>query len=161
MERVFLIMGSNRGEREALLEKAAGMIRKKAGKIQSSSSIYETEPWGFTDPVPFLNQVLEIRTDLQPPDLLTTLQRIEDELGRSRTVHGYAPRTMDIDILIFGEQIINFPGLKIPHPRLPQRRFTLTPLAEIAGDLIHPELRVTIRELLEKCKDKRKVERFK
>ncbi|MCK9204285.1 MAG: 2-amino-4-hydroxy-6-hydroxymethyldihydropteridine diphosphokinase [Bacteroidales bacterium] len=160
MREVFLLLGSNRGNRHELLYKAAAMIAAEAGTVLNLSSIYETEPWGFTDPIPFLNQALEIETELSPEKLLETLLLIEKKLGRIREENpvnfpspaterpAYIGRTIDIDILLYGNKLILSDSLTIPHPRLHERFFALQPLAEIAPDFVHPAIRKDIKTLL-------------
>ncbi len=136
-------LGSNLGDRAANLAAA----RDRLPPIKRASSIYETEPRDVPNQPWFLNQVIEIETNLFPRQLLAQTQKIERELGRKRTV-AKGPRTIDIDILLFGEAVIHAADLEIPHPRLTERRFVLEPLAEIA-----PELRIgniAIRDLLAK-----------
>lgn len=123
-----------------------------AGKIAAESSLYETAPWGNTEQPPFLNQAIALDTDLDPHLLLSTLLAIEKSLGRVRTTQ-WAPRPIDIDILLYGDVVIHEPELTVPHPALPERRFALTPLNEIASGLSHPVLQKTIGELLAECKD--------
>jgi 2-amino-4-hydroxy-6-hydroxymethyldihydropteridine diphosphokinase len=158
-ESVFLLLGSNRGDREKYLERALTRIGETTGQIIRISSVYETEPWGFSDPELFLNRAVEILTGLDPAELLGAVTRIEKEAGRTRDGGGYGPRTLDIDILLFGDRIVDQPGLAIPHPRMPERRFALVPLAEIAGNRVHPVLGCTIKDLLSSCPDTRVVEK--
>ncbi|MCK9421355.1 MAG: 2-amino-4-hydroxy-6-hydroxymethyldihydropteridine diphosphokinase [Bacteroidales bacterium] len=178
MREVFLLLGSNRGNRRELLQQAKDMITKKTGIILQFSGIYETEPWGFEDPIPFLNQTIEIETLLPPEKLLETLLDIEKTLGRIRPVKGfgcslgngnyddsypafgntvpaYYGRTMDIDILFYGTKLFFTDTLMIPHPRLHERFFALRPLLDIAPKFMHPILRKTITTLLMEMGDKR------
>lgn len=151
MREIFLLTGSNRGDRQEMILRASVLIAEKAGSVLKTSSILETPPWGFTDPVAFLNQALEIETDLPPTQLLSTLHDIETLLGRTRSAQssGYASRTMDIDILFYGQKIIQTKTLTIPHPRLHERYFALKPLTEIAPGFVHPVLGKTISQLLQ------------
>ena len=151
MREIFLLTGSNRGDRQEMILRASMLIAEKAGSVLKKSSILETPPWGFTDPVAFLNQALEIETDLPPAQLLSTLLDIETLLGRTRSARpsGYASRTMDIDILFYGQQVMQTTTLTIPHPRLHERYFALKPLTEIAPGFIHPVLGKTISQLLQ------------
>jgi 2-amino-4-hydroxy-6-hydroxymethyldihydropteridine diphosphokinase len=128
--------------------------------VSNASSIYETAAWGKNDQPAFLNQVLEIETALSPPQLLKTILAIEENIGRVRQ-EKYGPRIIDIDILLFNDEVLHLPMLKIPHPQLQNRRFVLVPLAEIAPDLIHPVFKKTIAELLAICPDKLEVSRIK
>jgi len=160
MEKSYLILGGNVGDRMDYLRRAVEWLRKDAGNIIAMSAIYETEPWGFNDPCRFLNQVVMIETELDPHALLKTIQQIEQTLGRLRTLNGYQSRTMDIDILLFGNQIINTPELVIPHPRMTERMFVLEPMAELAPNLEHPVLHQTISDLRENCTDTKQVHFF-
>jgi 2-amino-4-hydroxy-6-hydroxymethyldihydropteridine diphosphokinase len=149
----FLGLGSNLGDREAFLNEAIALIGLKAGKVVSSSSIYETEPWGFQSKDKFLNMVVEIETDLDPDSLLLKLLEIESGMGRERKNTGYSSRNIDIDILIYDNLCINKPDLHIPHPMLHRRRFVLVPLCDIAPGVIHPVLKKSIADLLTDCTD--------
>ncbi|MCX6286721.1 MAG: 2-amino-4-hydroxy-6-hydroxymethyldihydropteridine diphosphokinase [Bacteroidetes bacterium] len=170
-QSVYLLLGSNRGDRELNLLRACTHIRHSIGSILKASFVYETEPWGFEDSTPFHNQALEIETSLSPEELLKEIHSIEKELGRIRQTpecgSGYAcsseiysSRTIDIDILFYGSKILFTDELMIPHPRLHERRFTLIPLDEIAPDYIHPVYRKPVSELLQLCNDKGEVNRI-
>ncbi len=157
MKRVFLGLGSNLGTRDQNLRQAMEKIMEFIGPVIRISSVYETEPWGFWSEDQFLNLVVEVETDLKPSGLLGRLLMIESLLGRLREGKGYKSRTIDIDILFYGKQVINKGDLKIPHARLHERRFVLVPLVEIAPDLVHPVLKKNMTTLLEECNDKGKV----
>ena len=161
MSKAFLLLGSNRGDRAATF-KAAEVVMENAGiQIAQRSSLYETAPWGFEDDTPFLNQVLAVQTTLQPQELLTLLLAIEKDLGRTRSGQaGYSSRTIDLDILFFNDEVIATETLKVPHPRLHQRQFTLTPLAEIAPDLVHPVSQKSIKVLQVACTDQLPVKKL-
>ncbi|MDR2802560.1 MAG: 2-amino-4-hydroxy-6-hydroxymethyldihydropteridine diphosphokinase [Prevotellaceae bacterium] len=153
-----LLLGSNQGDRVHLLQQARRLLSQYAGKIVQQSALYESEPWGFASPCWFINQVVEVETALPPLQLLSVAQQIEKTLGREKPQGArYAARTMDIDILFFGGEIICTSGLIVPHPRLHERRFTLMPLCEIAPEMKHPVLKKTIRTLLQECEDAGKV----
>jgi len=144
LKTVYLGLGSNLGDRRANLEAA----RERLAPIRRASSIYETEPRDLPDQPWFLNQVIEIETDLFPKQLLARIQKIERDLGRKRSIPK-GPRIVDIDILFFASSLIDAHDLQIPHPRLAERRFVLEPLAELAPDLRHPLTKQTVREMLE------------
>ncbi len=148
MKRVYLSLGTNVGDRERLLEEALKRLAEAGLRLRRVSSVYETEPLGRRDQPWFLNLVVEADTDLFPRMLLMRIQRVERELGRRRLARE-APRTIDIDVLLYGDAVIHPPELQIPHPRLPDRRFVLEPLAELAPDLRHPISRRTVRAMLE------------
>ena len=142
----YLSLGSNLGDREAILRDA--IIRLDSlGRVTAVSSFYETEPVDFLDQPWFLNCVVLLETDLPPQTLLQRLLEIERSLGRER-LQPKGPRLIDIDILLFGDKIIHEPGLTIPHPALHQRRFVLEPLAQIAPGVVHPIIKKTAQELL-------------
>lgn len=134
---VFLSLGSNIGDRKAYLKQAIEMLSEKISLVKISS-IYETAPWGKTDQAGFLNQVVQAHTDLDPFELLKVVQEVENALGRVREEH-WGPRTMDVDILFYGQQAIQQPklGLNIPHTRLWERAFVLIPLLEIAPNFTY------------------------
>jgi len=158
MHECHLLLGSNQGDRVGFLEKAHVAL-SRIGQLSSVSALYETEAWGLTDQPAFLNQTLCLITPLDPTELLVEILRIELELGRTRGIK-YGPRTIDIDILLYEDRIHQSDQLILPHPELPNRRFALTALAEIAGSRIHPTLNCSIRELLEKCPDPLAVKRI-
>ena len=154
----FLLLGSNLGEREYVLEKAATTIETKIGKVKTYSSIYETMAWGNEDQPAFLNQVIVVETSLNPEDLLVQINSIEKDLGRVRH-EKWGERLIDIDILYFDDVIIDTEKLTIPHPEIVNRKFTLIPLAEIAADFVHPLINKKQKELLQNCKDELEVKR--
>ncbi len=157
---VYLLIGGNIGDRFKLLEQAKRAISKKIGEIKNESSIYETAPWGFKAEQSFLNQVVKISTKLSPQKILKFCFEIEDGLGRERKSNQYESRTMDIDILFYNDEIVNEPGLIIPHPKLHLRRFTLVPLTEIEPGFVHPVFKKTSAVLLENCNDNSKVQKL-
>ncbi len=142
----YLSLGSNLGNREANLRDAIARL-DSLGKVTAVSSFYETEPVDFLDQPWFLNCVVLLETDILPETLLQRLLEIERALGRER-LQPKGPRLIDIDILLFGDQIIHEPGLTIPHTALHERRFVLEPLAEIAPGVVHPVIKKTAQELL-------------
>ena len=147
MERVFLGLGSNIGDRTANIERASRLIGEiEAVRLVRMSSLFETEPVGYEDQPDFINAVLEIGTPLTPRELLAAVKEIEQRMGRTRTVR-FGPRIIDVDILLFGQRVIDEPGLTIPHPRMHERRFVLGPLAEIAPEAVHPVLKKSVMEL--------------
>ena len=152
MKKIYLALGSNLGNREQHLQTCIDAINAPDLRVVRASSAYETAPRDFKDQPWFLNLVLECETELFPLQLLKRLQKIEKQLGRQRTV-SKGPRTIDIDILLFGNFLIDQPLLQVPHPRMTERRFVLEPLAEIAPELRHPVARRTIKELLANTKD--------
>jgi 2-amino-4-hydroxy-6-hydroxymethyldihydropteridine diphosphokinase len=160
MTRVYLLSGSNMGSREDMLHQAIALIEKEAGTILRKSPIYEAEAWGHHEQDPFLNQVLLVNTELNPTELLTSILNIELKMGRQR-FDKWHQRIIDIDILFYGDQIINLPDLNIPHPHISERRFTLIPLVALNPDFIHPECNKTMKELLDECSDPLKVKIFK
>ncbi len=151
MWRAFILAGSNLGNRKANLEFALTSLLQ-GGIVPKASSFFETEPVGFLDQPWFVNQAIELETRLAPSELLSLCQKIENSCGRVRTFPN-APRTLDLDILLFGDLVMNLPDLIIPHPRLSERRFALAPLAQLAPDFLHPVLKKSIRSLLETCPD--------
>ena len=155
MEKCYVLFGSNMGDKEAIFAQACLYINNRCGRVVKVSAAYESEPWGFEAEEWFLNRVIVVETELSPMDLLQQLLDIEKELGRVRhpEIQGYTSRTADLDLLYYGNRIIQTETLTVPHPRLHLRRFALVPLCEVAPDLKHPVLKLTQKELLEQCPD--------
>ena len=153
MKKIYLGLGSNLGDREHNLKEAFARIEEHIGHVVKSSSVYETEPWGFNTSETFLNTVIEVGTELSPSGVLGAILMIETLLGRTRGEKQYSSRVIDIDILLYNDLIVNEVSLKIPHPLLHERMFVLVPLCEIAPQLIHPVLNVTVATLLTSCMD--------
>jgi 2-amino-4-hydroxy-6-hydroxymethyldihydropteridine diphosphokinase len=160
MKIVFLGIGTNLGNREKNLSEAISMIRENIGKVVKASSVFESEPWGFQSENKFLNMVVKIETKLSTSGLLGRILMIEAFLGRVRGEKQYSSRVIDIDILFCEDIVIDEESLKIPHPRLHERRFVLIPLCEIDPEFVHPVLKRSLRELLEECGDKCQVSKF-
>ena len=159
MSRAHLLIGSNIGARKENLLTAISLINEQCGHLTRSSSMYETEAWGKTDQPSFLNQALEISTSLNARQLMRKILTIEKEMGRIRKVK-LGPRIIDIDILLYENEIHDLRFLKIPHPEMQNRRFVLVPLAEISSTMQHPVLKKTIAELLEECPDNLEVKKI-
>ena len=162
-ESVFILLGSNLGDRQLLVNQACEMMEERCGRIVSKSRLYESEPWGFKSEHWFLNQVVVLDTEMSPDDLMDALLAIEKELGRDRTTphEGYVSRPMDLDILYWGKDlIVEKQHVIVPHPRLHKRRFTLLPLCDVAPDYVHPILKKTNRQLLDECQDTGVVKTF-
>lgn len=152
MNKAYLLIGGNVGDRAGQLIHAQKSIGEKCGNILVVSSTYETAAWGKTDQAAFLNQCLMIETTAEPEELLHQLLEIEKQMGRIRR-EKYGPRLIDLDILFYGDKIVDLPRLKIPHPEIQFRRFALAPMLEIAPDFIHPVLKKNIRTLYTECTD--------
>jgi 2-amino-4-hydroxy-6-hydroxymethyldihydropteridine diphosphokinase len=152
MNSVFLLLGGNIGNRQHFLREAIKLIEADIASVLKTSSIYETQSWGKTDAPDYLNQVIVIETELSAQEILRRILAIELVLGRKRD-EKWGSRTIDIDILFYGAEIVDDEKLHIPHPELHKRRFTLEPLAEIAPDLIHPILNKTILLIKNELKD--------
>lgn len=159
MNKVFLGIGTNLGDRQANLKEAVNNLGENIGAIIRCSSVYETEPWGFETEEQFLNMVIEAETKLNPSGLLGAILMTEAKLGRTRSGKQYSSRLIDIDILLFNDLIMNEEALQIPHPHLHNRKFVLVPLCEIAPEVVHPVYKKTISELLESCNDNSKIKK--
>lgn len=151
MAKVYLGLGTNLGDKEKNLRDAMQKIEERVGNVVSLSAFYATIPWGFESENTFLNAAACVETALSPRELLTITQQIEREIGRTvKSVnHTYTDRLIDIDLLMYDNQIVNEANLVLPHPLMQDRRFVMEPLAEIAPDVVHPVLQKTIRDLYE------------
>ena len=143
---VYVALGSNLGERLVNLQNASDAL-PPAVQIQERSPVYETPPWGYLDQPLFLNQVVKAETALPPSDLLAYLKNVESQMGREIT-HKYGPRLVDLDIIFYGDLILDTPKLTIPHPHLADRAFVLLPLADLDPGLRHPITNLTVGEML-------------
>ncbi len=157
---VFLGIGGNLGSRISNIEKTVKLISEKIAEPQKISSIYISEPWGFKHSKYFTNAVVRLETDLTPGRLLLAIKEIEAEMKRIKTKGVYEGRTMDIDILFYGDKVFSETHLQVPHEKLQDRLFVLLPLNEIAPDLEHPVLKKSITRLLENCNDKSKIKKL-
>jgi 2-amino-4-hydroxy-6-hydroxymethyldihydropteridine diphosphokinase len=146
MPVVHIGIGSNLGDRHNNCLKAITLLEAEGVKVLKRSSLRETEPWGVKEQPRFMNMAVEAETDMTPRELLSLLKKIEDQMGRTRTVR-WGPRTIDLDILFYGDMIIREPDLEIPHPLMHARDFVLEPLQEIAAQQVHPLLHRTVAEL--------------
>jgi 2-amino-4-hydroxy-6-hydroxymethyldihydropteridine diphosphokinase len=159
MNKSYLLIGGNLGDPLGNLAQAREYIGGSAGRVILASSLWQTAAWGLTGQPDFLNQALLIETLLEPIVLMDVLLDIEIRMGRVRQ-EKYGPRKIDIDVLFYGEMVIDLPRLRVPHPELPNRRFALAPMAEIAPGLVHPVLHRTIRDLLAECADRGDVKKI-
>ena len=153
MTTVYLALGSNVGNREENLRKALTLLAEAGVKIKNISSVYETEPVDYLDQDWFLNSVLQAETNFAPLDLLKAMREIETAMG-SKKAFARGPRLIDLDILLYGDQTIEIPELRVPHPRMLDRKFVMVPLAEIAPDLRHPSWDGSAAEMLVKSLDR-------
>ena len=155
MIRCYLLFGSNQGDQASLLERACIRIQNSCGMLVERSSAYLSEPWGFDAEEWFMNELLVVETELEPDELMDKLMEIETELGRVRhpETKGYCSRTVDLDILYYGDQVIRTEKVTAPHPRLHLRKFALMPLCEIIPDFLHPVFNLSQKELLDRCPD--------
>lgn len=149
---VFISLGSNIGNRPQNLKKAIEAIQSSLGHVTRQSSVYETKPWGKNDQPDFLNQVIGVASDQSPEDCLRALCVIEEHMGRKRE-EKWGARIIDLDLLYAGDTIVKTKILTLPHPGIPDRKFVLVPMAEIAPDFIHPQWKKNQKQLLNECQD--------
>jgi len=161
-KEIYLSLGSNLGDRVKQLEEARGHLLEQVGTAGKVSRIYESEPWGYSSDHRFCNCCISVFTSLEPLPVLEAILRIEQEMGRRRNAprnrgEGYADRSIDIDLLLFGDLQVNHPRLVLPHPALADRRFVLLPLTDIAPRILHPVLGITVEQMLQQCSDEGEV----
>jgi 2-amino-4-hydroxy-6-hydroxymethyldihydropteridine diphosphokinase len=159
MTTVYLSLGSNMGDRAGNMARAVAALRQRGVRVTQESSLYETEPLEIREQPWFLNCAIAVETEFSPQRLMEVLLEIEREMGRERAVPK-GPRLIDMDILLYGSDIVRGPGLEIPHPRMAERKFVLVPLAEIAGEVNHPIAMMTIAEMLEATADRSAVRKW-
>lgn len=163
MTQIYLGIGGNLGVRELFLAHTRKHLATRVGMINGMSSVYETDAWGMGDAPAFLNQVIAVQTNLSPLEVLSECLAIESVMGRKRAAKaadGYTSRTCDIDVLLYGNEVLSVEELQVPHPGMAERKFVLTPLAEIAGDTIHPITGETIETMLQACVDTTEVKKW-
>jgi len=159
MNITYLLIGGNLGNRQENLAKARFLIGKHCGHISRQSSVYETAAWGKTDQPAFLNQAFEVKTELNSRQLIRRILKVEKIMGRVRK-EKLGPRIIDIDILLFNDEMQDISFLKLPHPEMQYRRFALIPLAEIAALVVHPVLKKNISQMLHECPDELEVKKI-
>jgi 2-amino-4-hydroxy-6-hydroxymethyldihydropteridine diphosphokinase len=159
MHTAYLLTGGNLGDREQNLERARELIAQYGGLVTRHSSLYETAAWGKTDQPSFLNQAIQIETTLNARQLIRRILKVEKMMGRKRE-EKFGPRLIDIDILLFDDEVHDYHFLHVPHPELQNRRFALVPLSEIAPEIMHPVLKKSIRDLLSECRDELPVVKY-
>ena len=152
MRKIYLSIGSNKGNRYSFIKEALRLIQKDIGEVILISKIYETKSWGFQSD-DFLNLCILIKSELIPAELIIKLKNLEEKIGRERNNEKIEAREIDIDILFYSDEIVNHKDLIIPHQRLHLRNFVLYPLNDIAADFIHPILLKSVNELLDECED--------
>jgi 2-amino-4-hydroxy-6-hydroxymethyldihydropteridine diphosphokinase len=161
-QEVYISLGGNLGQRHRFILGALEALELRLGQLIASSQLYETPPWGFESDHSFLNAVAIFQTSHSPQEVLEVLLKTERTFGRKRIESpNYTSRTLDLDLLFYGNEVLNTKDLQLPHPRIPQRAFVLVPLAEIAADYLHPVEQKTIRELLTLCPDKSQIHPWK
>lgn len=161
MAEVFLLLGSNKGDKLENLNNAILFTQEKIGKIKSQSSIYVTDTWGAETNAYFVNQIIQVKTKLLPKQLLTAIKEYEKWHRKEfKTSSRYGLREIDIDIIFYDSLVINQEDLIIPHPRLQHRNFALVPLCELVPDMIHPQMGKSLLELQKDCNDKCRVRKF-
>ncbi|MFL3000199.1 MAG: 2-amino-4-hydroxy-6-hydroxymethyldihydropteridine diphosphokinase [Cytophagales bacterium] len=152
IENIFLGLGSNQGDRELNLKNSIKLLNSRVGKVLNTSGIYESEPWGVKNQNYFLNQVIEIETHIDPNDLLNICKNIEYDMGRKPEIR-WGKRAIDIDILYYQSKVINQEKLIIPHKLMHERKFVMIPLNDLSENHLHPILKITNKEILNKCID--------
>jgi 2-amino-4-hydroxy-6-hydroxymethyldihydropteridine diphosphokinase len=152
MKTAYLGLGTNLGDREANLRSAMEALKCERLIVKRASSVWETAPRDVLDQPFFLNQVIEVETSLFPRQLFERAKQVERKMGRVKA-RLKGPRLIDVDILLYGDAVVSVPGLEIPHPGIPARRFVLEPLAELASELRHPSTKRTVRQMLATVKD--------
>ncbi len=155
-KELYLLLGSNLGEKLKNLDTALAAINAQIGKVESSSSLYETEPWGEIPTETFINQMLKVNTKLSPQQVMEKIISIEESMGRTREKK-WENRIIDIDIIFYGKEIISSQSLQIPHPQFEKRNFAILPMMELAPDFVHPSLNLSIEEIYLSSKDEGEV----
>ena len=160
METAVLLLGSNLGNRAENLENAISRMERTIGRVLNTSSVYESEPWGMKSASNFYNQCVSLSTSLDPSSLLNQIHALEQKMGREVVRTDYTDRTIDIDILFYGDREVSEKDLTIPHSRIRERKFTLIPLLEIYPDFVYPSTGEKLQEILDSCNDKLSVRKI-